>query len=408
MHSILYIFLAGFFMNAPTQSQLARDLFDSYDTYKAAGITSRRFTQAELYRWLAPIKDKKVFEQSTVGSSAEGRSISLLTVGTGPTKVFLWSQMHGDEATATMALVDMLNFFAMNPSHVVTTTIREKLTILILPMINPDGAERFQRRTSQLIDMNRDALSLVTPEARILKETRDRYQPEFGFNLHDQEPRYTVGSTKEVTAIALLAPATDESRVDNPVRLRAKHVASVVAGIMNQFISGHVSKYDDTFEPRAFGDNIQRWGTSTVLIESGGWPNDRDKMFLRKLNCVALLTTLVSIADRSYEQSDISVYEGIPFNTKYRYDLIVRNAKLKSSSAASAVSVDVGINFEEERSLDGRVSLVGKIVDIGDLRIYGSFEEIDAHGALLDASKIGMEKSISAEEARALGKQRQE
>ncbi|MGB2867772.1 MAG: M14 family zinc carboxypeptidase [Bacteroidota bacterium] len=393
-------------MSAPTQSQLAHELFDSYDSYKVADITSRRFTQADLYRWLAPLKTKKVFEQSTVGTSAEGRSLSLLTVGKGSTKVFLWSQMHGDEPTATMALVDMLNFFALNPSHAVTTTIRDNLTLLILPMVNPDGAERFQRRTAQQIDMNRDALSLVTPEARILKELRDRYQPEFGFNLHDQEPRYTVGSTKDITAIALLAPAIDESRADNAVRLRAKHVGSVVAGIMNQFIAGHVSKYDDTFEPRAFGDNIQRWGTSTVLIESGGWPDDRDKMFLRKLNCVALLTTLVSIANQSYEKSDISVYEGIPFNTKYRYDLIIRNAQLKSSNKAVPVRVDVGINFEEERTQDGRITLIGKIVDIGDLRIYGSFEEIDTQGAVLDPARIGMEKSITMEEARALGKQR--
>lgn len=406
MHSIFFLFIAGLFMSAPSQSQLARELFNSYDSYKVADITSRRFNQADLYRWLVPLKEKNVFEQATVGTSAERRSISLLTVGKGQTRVFLWSQMHGDEPTATMALVDMLNFFARNPSHTVTTTIREKLTVLILPMVNPDGAERFQRRTAQLIDMNRDAISLVTPEARILKEVRDRYQPEFGFNLHDQEPRYTVGSTKNVTAIALLAPATDESRFDNTVRLRAKHVASVVADIMSQFIPGHVSKYDDTFEPRAFGDNIQRWGTSTILIESGGWPNDRDKMFLRKLNCVALLTTLVSIANRSYEQAEVSVYEDIPYNTKYLYDLIVRDAQLKSSKTAAPIHVDVGINFEEEKILDGRVYLMGKIVDIGDLSIYTSFEEIDAGGVLLDDSTIGLDKPITVEDAHALGTRR--
>ena len=79
-------------------------------------------------------------------------------------------------------------------------------------MLNPDGAERFTRRTAQLIDLNRDALALETPEARILKETCNKYQPEYGFNLHDQDPRLTVGTTKKITAIALLAPSTDESR----------------------------------------------------------------------------------------------------------------------------------------------------------------------------------------------------
>ncbi|MCK7519052.1 MAG: hypothetical protein MZV64_15665 [Ignavibacteriales bacterium] len=32
-------------------------------------------------------------------------------IGKGKSKVFLWSQMHGDEATATMALVRCFQFF---------------------------------------------------------------------------------------------------------------------------------------------------------------------------------------------------------------------------------------------------------------------------------------------------------
>ena len=112
-------------------------------------------------------------------------------------------------------------------------------------MLNPDGAERYTRRTAQLIDLNRDALALETSEARILKEVRDMYSPEFGFNLHDQDTRLTVGTTKKITAIALLAPSTDASRSDTPGRLRAKKVASVFAQILNLFIPGHVAKWDD-------------------------------------------------------------------------------------------------------------------------------------------------------------------
>ena len=34
----------------------------------------------------------------------------------------------------------------------------------MVPMLNPDGAERFQRRNAQGIDINRDALLLQSPE----------------------------------------------------------------------------------------------------------------------------------------------------------------------------------------------------------------------------------------------------
>ena len=386
-----------------TLAQSARELFENYDKYKHPQIMSRRFTQADLLRWVKNSEEKHVFEKSTIGTSAEARSIYLLMAGNGPTKVLLWSQMHGDEATATMALVDILNFFTHHPSHQAVKLIKDKLALLMIPMINPDGAERFQRRTAQLIDMNRDALQLATPEARILKDVQQKHKPEFGFNLHDQDPRYTVGPTNKVAAIALLAPAADDARTDNSVRTRAKKVAAVLTSVLHQFVVGHVAKYDDSFEPRAFGDNIQKWGTSTVLIESGGWKNDRDKMFLRKLNFVGLVTALCTIADQSYAEADVDLYDKLQFNTKNLFDIIIRNGSLKTNERVSALSVDVGLNVEEvAKPSTGKLEMVAKIVDVGDLRTFGAFEEIDAGGRSLDSSRVILEKSFPYSDIRSL------
>ena len=41
-----------------------------------------------------------------------------------------------------------------------------------VPMLNPDGAEAYKRRNMQDIDINRDAVNLATPEARLLKKLR--------------------------------------------------------------------------------------------------------------------------------------------------------------------------------------------------------------------------------------------
>ena len=51
-----------------------------------------------------------------------------------------------------------------------------KTTLYFLPMLNPDGAERFQRRTATDIDMNRDALRLQTPEGTLLKHMQQTLQ----------------------------------------------------------------------------------------------------------------------------------------------------------------------------------------------------------------------------------------
>jgi len=375
---------------------IARELFENHERYKKSEITTRRFKHADLVRWLKQYEEQKVIRSSPAGTSAEGRAIPLVEFGTGSTKVLLWSQMHGDEPTATMALVDILNFFAQEPNHRVTKTLREQLTLLILPMLNPDGAERFQRRTAHGIDMNRDAIRLQTPEARILKTTQEAYKPEFGFNLHDQDPRYTAGASKNVTAIALLAPSVDEQKSETPGVRRAKHVVATFAGVMNLFISGHLARYDDTFEPRAFGDNVQKWGTSTVLVESGGWKNDREKMFLRKLNFTGILTSLYAITTGAYQEAKLESYEQLPFNGKNLYDVIIRRAQVQLNANAPAVTVDIGINVEEQKeSASGTIHLVGKIVDIGDLSSFGAFEELDGTAMpILTGEQVHLEKVL--------------
>ncbi|HEY6953242.1 MAG TPA: M14 family zinc carboxypeptidase [Bacteroidota bacterium] len=382
-----------------SQRDIVEELSGSYEAFKRPEITTRRFTQNEMLGWLKPTVESGTVHVAPLGNSSEGRTISLYTYGEGSTKVLLWSQMHGDEPTATMALLDILNFLARRPECDVARTIKSKLSLFLIPMLNPDGAERFTRRTAQFVDMNRDAVALKTPEARILLEAQETYQPEFGFNLHDQEHRLTVGPSKNVTAIALLAPAVDPSRSDNHVRRKAKKVASVFAEVVEQLVPGHCAKYDDTFEVRAFGDTVQKKGTSTVLVESGGWQNDREKMFIRKLNYVGLLTSLYSIATGEYDQRDAEIYEHLPFNSKNLYDVIVRGVRFKASPTVPAITVDIAFNLDEANQDPDRKRLIARVVDLGDLSPYGAFEEREGGGITLSANEVQLEKVIPWEDA---------
>jgi len=376
-----------------SQTKLTRELFDSYVQYKRPEIKSRHFTQKAMLRWIEPMVEARILESTSLGRSAEGRTIALYTYGTGPTKVLLWSQMHGDEPTATMALLDIFSFLSQRQEDPVVHAIRSNLTLFVIPMLNPDGAEQFTRRTAQLVDMNRDAVALRTPEATILRDAQHKLHPHFGYNLHDQDPRQTVGSSKNVTAIALLAPALDESRMDNEVRTKAKKVAAVFAEVLGQLVPGHVAKYDDTFERRAFGDSMQLWGTSTVLVESGGWPNDRDKMFLRKLNYVGLLMSLHSIATGTLDHVSTGSYESLPFNTKNLYDVIIRDAELRFEEGMPSIRADIGINLEEVAQENGGHRLMGKVVDLGDLGSFGAFDEREGKGISLRKTDISFDLS---------------
>ena len=136
-----------------------------------------------------------------VGRSYASREIYQVEFGKGPIKVFLWSQMHGDEPTATSALIDMFTILQKNRDKEWVKSIEKAITIRAVPMLNPDGAEFYQRRNMQGIDINRDAQNLQTPEANLLKKLRDEWAPNIGFNLHNQNALTTAGRTNKQAAI---------------------------------------------------------------------------------------------------------------------------------------------------------------------------------------------------------------
>src|SRR5690606_15490107 len=174
-----------------------------------------------------------------------------------------------------------------------------QLTILAVPMLNPDGADAHRRRSAFGIDVNRDARMLATPEGRALKQVQEQYQPQFGFNLHDQNPRSRVGRSSRMAAIALLAPAPDADASQTPGFVRARHLTAHLADALAPMVGQHLTRYDDAYNARAFGDGMQSWGVSTVLIESGSWRGDESKHYLRTANFVALASALDAIADES-------------------------------------------------------------------------------------------------------------
>jgi hypothetical protein len=247
---------------------------DIAERYRVRAIDERRFTHDDLWDALLPFDGAGGVSIADVGRSLHDRAIRAVSFGTGPTSVLLWSQMHGDESTATMALADVIRFFAEGSDDPLRATIRDKLSVTMVPMLNPDGAERYQRYNAAGVDINRDARRLATPEARALKVLRDTLEPAFGFNLHDQGARTTAGEHGEQVAVALLAPAADSARSYGPVRGRARQLAALLAQGLEAELPGRTAKYEDAFNPRAFGDLIQQWGTSTVLIESGALPGN--------------------------------------------------------------------------------------------------------------------------------------
>ena len=385
-----------------TPTDLARHLFGVYETCKRDGINAYNCKHSPLLAELNSLLNAggALLTMRELGRSVEGRSINMVSFGRGPRKVLLWSQMHGDESTATLALLDILNFVIHNSSEEWVQEMLGQATVHIIPMLNPDGAERSRRQNAVHIDINRDARALSTPEAKLLRSIQQELQPAFGFNLHDQGLS-SVGRTNAVAALALLAPAPDERKSTPLVRIRAMRLGALLVQVLKPFIEGHIATYDDAHEPRAFGDNMQAWGTSTLLIESGHWSQDPGKTFIRKLNFVAILTALRSIGNGSYQDVDLDHYVTLKPNGQFVYDYIIRGVVLENLPEWSH-AVDIGLLVDPS----ARVEVAGSparfkhvtIKEIGDLGNHQGLESIDAFGRRLSSSMIAVEKTLPLSE----------
>ena len=381
--NLILLFLTFLIANLTTMAQDAYQpmslerLEAAFSTYQESALTHRRFKHADLQPLIQ--KHSGAFQVEKLGESIEGRSISSMKWGEGKTKVMLWSQMHGNESTATMSLFDLFNFLEGKGDGYdeLRSLLKEKLSLKFIPMINPDGAEAFKRRNSLDIDLNRDAISQISPEAIILKAARDDFEPEFGFNLHDQQTYYNVVNTPKQATISLLAPAYNYETDINEVRGRAMKTIAGMNDLLQQIIPGGVGKYDDAFEPRAFGDNIQKWGTSTILIESGGYPNDPEKQVIRKINFMIILNALQQIATQGYEKYTTEQYFAIPDNGLQLVDLKIN--EMIVSVNGKQYPIDLVIRRRESEA-NGSYFVSGSIDDLGDMQVYFGFEELDATG----------------------------
>jgi hypothetical protein len=206
-----------------------------------------------------------------------------------------------------------------------------------------------------------------------------------GFNLHNQSWRTSVGDPPKPASISLLSVAYDEKRSDNEGRVLTRKICAVIRDAIEPFASGQIGRYDDSFEVRAFGDNITLWGTPVVLIETGPWPSENPDPPLVRLNFVALVSALDALATGRITRADPRRYEELPLNESRMLAVAIRNATVINGAGVKPFTADIGIIATRRvRTLNGRRELqttIG-IDDMGDLRTSGALREIDASGLI--------------------------
>ena len=305
-------------------------------------LKGRRILFEDIQPLLENLSSK--FKKEILGYSENNIPIYKISIGTGVTKILCWSQMHGNESTGTKALFDLFNFFEDSTSEF-EQTIDQILTTCSLEFIvllNPDGAIKFTRENALGIDLNRDAVDQKAIESQLLRTTLDSFNPEFCFNLHDQRTIFNVKGTPNPATISFLAPSEDIERSLTTGRKETMSVIVAMNKLLQQVIPNQIGRYTDEFYPTATGDNFQKLGHNTILIEAGYYKNDDNRDVTRKFNFFALLTGIYFIASTN-DYKNYQSYFDIPNNDTKFLDIIYKNLKIIKNNETTIE--DVGIQF---------------------------------------------------------------
>src|SRR5690606_36557676 len=342
--------------------------FNAYQHYRDPLLSGRYIHLQQIEPLIE--RYKNFFKIKVLGESVEGKPIYSITLGNGPKKILMWSQMHGNESTTTKAVLDFLKYGTVDEDF--NQYIMANFTLRILPMVNPDGAVAYTRVNSNSVDLNRDAQDRTLPESVILRRVFDSFKPEFCFNLHDQRTIFSAGKTPLPATVSFLTPAEDKERTITKERKRSMEIIGVMNEFLQKHIPGQVGRYDDGFNINCVGDTFQSAQIPTILFESGHFPMDYQREQTRKFIACSLVCAIIYIGEHSITGTSYKSYFEIPENDKLFYDVLLRNFPIVEDSEVDRW--DIAILFKETL-LDGKLEFIPTVERIEkNLRFYGHKE----------------------------------
>jgi hypothetical protein len=346
-----------------------------HENYRVKSIQNRYLPLSRIELFLQSYSKK--MDLQILGKSVEGRPIYKLKLGHGKIKILIWSQMHGNESTTTKGLLDFLN--ALQSSTEIAKTILEKYTLVVVPMLNPDGAERYSRVNANEVDLNRDFQNLSQPESKVLMQLYKEFEPDYCFNLHDQRTIFGAGASGKTATISFLAPSFNDSSEYNEARLLSVSIIIKMANALKEFIPGQIGRFDDTFNINCAGDTFQHLNTPTVLIEAGHFANDYQREETRKFVFIALLSGLLPNNENVIVPDLLTDYLNIPQNIPNYFDIAYNNVRINYDK--SDIITNFAVQFKEVL-FDDKIVFNAFIVKIGNLEHYYGHVSYDADGAI--------------------------
>ena len=291
------------------------------------------------------------FQTFEIGKSVNNLPIKAYQVGDGKIKVLIFSQIHGDEPTATRGLLIFLNKALKNLKYF------QDYTFFIIPQLNIDGALAHSRYNINWIDLNCDALLQSQPETQSLVKIIDSFKPQYCFSLHDQRNFYVAGEGGEPSTLAFL------QMLNKPQKLNYLKSAQIIADIFNQFKKQpqyHLSVFVSENADQSFGTYCLSKGMNYLLFEAGFIPDNYLRSEVAEVIAQALELALDSIKSESYLAKTWEDYLVIPKNKPEYVDLVIRNLDFSNNKDLASTKI-MTLIFKEEL-INGQIEFFPNVI----------------------------------------------
>jgi Zinc carboxypeptidase len=207
-------------------------------------------------------------------------------------------------------------------------TIRDNLTVVVIPMYNPDGAEANIRQstTPNRIDLNRDWENFAQPESVAFWRLWRDVAPALALDLHHMGTAPVVEGTDDLNQFQIGARSIDPSRMTAEQWLTNRRMAMVSVDALDQYGLANVAHYPIIDITNAALSRMLMGGTAPAgetpvtptptmgaifyEVRSVGQKSNGQLENLFRIPTMALL---LAAADGSLATQDISGYPSLPF-----------------------------------------------------------------------------------------------
>lgn len=263
---------------------------------------------------------------ASAGRSGEGRELWYATVGDGPVTFWLQARIHGNELHSTEAVLQILDSLA-GPAPW-AERIRQRLTVVVIPMYNPDGAEANIRHstTPTRTDLNRDWENFVQPESRAYWRLWRDTAPTYALDLHHMSEAPVVNGTDDLNQFQIGGRSIDPSRMTAQQWLTNRAMAMRSVDALAGYGPVNIAKYPDIDITNAVLSRMLLGGTAPpgeqlaadtptegaifYEVRSVGQKSNGQLENLFRIPTLAVISAAAAGDMTSY---DVSGYDAIPY-----------------------------------------------------------------------------------------------